>query len=92
MVYFGLRVAILTEHKGIQRKNFYKEAGLSTYGDWAILNKRYLALITINNIKDAVSDGRSPARNANYVPYSVEGGNSVLKTIAEQLAASAGGP
>ena len=36
----------------IQRKNFYKEAGLATYGDWAILNRRYLATITINNLKD----------------------------------------
>lgn len=37
----------------IQRKNFYKEAGLSTYGDHAIINKRYFALITINNLKDS---------------------------------------
>lgn len=36
----------------IQRKNFYKEAGLATYGDWAILNRRYLAIITIENLKD----------------------------------------
>jgi len=36
----------------IQRKNFYKEAGLATYGDWAILNRRYLATITIKNLKD----------------------------------------
>lgn len=37
----------------IQRQNFYKEAGLATYGDWAIINKRYLAIITIDNLKDA---------------------------------------
>ena len=36
----------------IQRKNFYKEAGLATYGDWAILNRRYLATIKIENLKD----------------------------------------
>ncbi|MDR0675786.1 MAG: hypothetical protein LBF97_01950, partial [Elusimicrobiota bacterium] len=36
----------------IQRKNFYKEAGLATYGDWAVLNRRYLALIAIENLKD----------------------------------------
>lgn len=36
----------------IQRKNFYKEAGIATYGDSATLNKRYLALIKIINIKD----------------------------------------
>lgn len=39
----------------IQRKNFYKEAGLATYGDWAILNRRYLALITIDNLKDSTN-------------------------------------
>lgn len=39
----------------IQRKNFYKEAGLATYGDWAILNRRYLALITIENLKDSTN-------------------------------------
>ena len=36
----------------IQRKNFYKEAGLATYGDWAVLNRRYLAIIAIENLKD----------------------------------------
>jgi len=35
----------------IQRKNFYKEAALATYGDWAILNKRYIGRITIDNIR-----------------------------------------
>lgn len=39
----------------IQRKNFYKEAGLATYGDWAILNRRYLALITIDHLKDSTN-------------------------------------
>lgn len=39
----------------IQRKNFYKEAGLSTYGDHAIINKRYFALITIDNLKDTTN-------------------------------------
>lgn len=37
----------------IQRRNFYKEAGLSTYGDWNVLNKKYLGIIRINNLKDA---------------------------------------
>jgi len=41
----------------IQRKNFYKEAGLATYGDWAVLNRRYLALIRIKGLKDT-TDGR----------------------------------
>lgn len=36
----------------IQRKNFYKEAGLATYGDWAVMNRRYLALIRIKGLKD----------------------------------------
>ena len=39
----------------IQRKNFYKEAGLATYGDWAILNRRYLATIKIKNLKDTTN-------------------------------------
>lgn len=43
----------------IQRKNFYKEAGICTYGDWAVLNRRYLALIKIDNLKD-----RNNRRNA----------------------------
>jgi hypothetical protein len=42
----------------IQRKNFYKEAGLATYGDWAVLNRRYLALIKIDNLKD-INNARS---------------------------------
>lgn len=41
----------------IQRKNFYKEAGLATYGDWAVLNRRYLALIRIKGLKDT-TEGR----------------------------------
>lgn len=36
----------------IQRKNFYKEAGIASWGDYAVLNKRYLAVIKIKNIKD----------------------------------------
>jgi hypothetical protein len=36
----------------IQRKNFFKEAGIATYGDWAVLNRRYLAIIKIENLKD----------------------------------------
>jgi hypothetical protein len=32
--------------------NVYKEAGLATYGDWAVLNRRYLAIIAIRNLKD----------------------------------------
>jgi len=35
----------------IQRKNFYKEAALATYGDWSILNKRYMGLIKITNLR-----------------------------------------
>jgi hypothetical protein len=40
----------------IQRKNFYKEAGLATYGDWAVMNRRYLALIRIKGLKDTTGD------------------------------------
>ena len=35
----------------IQRKNFYKEAALATYGDWAILNKRYMGVIKIKGLR-----------------------------------------
>ena len=40
----------------IQRKNFYKEAGLATYGDWAVMNRRYLALIRIKGLKDTTGE------------------------------------
>ena len=36
----------------IQRQQFYKEAGLASYGDWACLNKRYLGIIKITGLKD----------------------------------------
>lgn len=36
----------------IQRKNFYKEAGIASYGDWALLNRRYLGIIKIKGMKD----------------------------------------
>lgn len=36
----------------IQRKNFYKEAGIATYGDWVVLNRRFLAIVKIENMKD----------------------------------------
>lgn len=35
----------------IQRKNFYKEAAMSSYGDWATLQKRYIGQITINGLR-----------------------------------------
>ena len=31
-----------------------KEAALATYGEWHCINRRYLGLITINNMKDKV--------------------------------------
>ncbi len=40
----------------IQRKNFYKEVGLATYGDWAVMNRRYLALIRIKGLKDTTGE------------------------------------
>ena len=48
---FGTLVPFLSTGL-IQRKNFYKEAGLATFGDWAVINKRYLATIVIDNLKD----------------------------------------
>jgi hypothetical protein len=35
----------------IQRKNFYKEAALSSYGDHALLNKKYMGIIKISNLR-----------------------------------------
>ncbi len=35
----------------IQRKNFYKEAGLMTLGDYAVLNPKYLSIIKITGLK-----------------------------------------
>lgn len=35
----------------LQRKNFYKEAGLASFGDWQVLNNKYCGLIKINNIR-----------------------------------------
>lgn len=35
----------------IQRKNFYKEAGLATFGDYKALNPEYLGIIEISNIR-----------------------------------------
>lgn len=37
----------------IARKNFYKEAGLASYGDYAVLNRRYMSIIKIKNLKDS---------------------------------------
>lgn len=35
----------------LQRKNFYKEAGLASFGDYVILNQGYFGLIKIANIR-----------------------------------------
>lgn len=40
----------------IVRKNFYKEVGIASYGDWALLNQRYLGIIQIDNIKDGAAN------------------------------------
>lgn len=48
---FGTLVPFLSTGL-IQRKNFYKEAGLATFGDWAVINKRYLATVKILHLKD----------------------------------------
>ena len=36
----------------IQKKTFHKEAGIATYGDWQVLNRRFLAIVKIKNMKD----------------------------------------
>lgn len=48
----------------IQRKQFYKEAGIASYGDWACLNRRYLGIIKIINMKDVTQDLKAPAAGA----------------------------
>ncbi len=35
----------------LQRKNFYKEAGLASFGDYVVLNPGYFGLIQIQNIR-----------------------------------------
>jgi len=35
----------------LQRKNFYKEAGLASFGDWQVLNNKYFGMIDIVNIR-----------------------------------------
>jgi len=35
----------------LQRKNFYKEAGLASFGDYVILNQQYFGLIKVSNIR-----------------------------------------
>lgn len=41
----------------IQRKNFYKEAGIATYGDYHVLNRRFLAIVKLSNLKDIATQG-----------------------------------
>ena len=38
----------------LQRKNFYKEAGLATFGDYVILNNGYFGQIVVSNIRGLV--------------------------------------
>jgi hypothetical protein len=35
----------------LQRKNFYKEAGLANYGDYQVLNPGYFGIIQVDNIR-----------------------------------------
>lgn len=45
----------------IQRKNFYKEAGLMTLGDNRVLNSNYFGIIRIKNLKDTTEESPAPA-------------------------------
>lgn len=49
----------------IQRKQFFKEAGIASYGDWACLNRRYLGIIKIINMKDVTQDLKVAATTSN---------------------------
>ena len=35
----------------IQRKNFYKEAGIASYQDWQVLNNKYFGRVELSNIR-----------------------------------------
>ena len=50
-IVFGNFVPFVTSGV-IQRKNFYKQSGLQTYGQWATINKQYLGKVTIKNLED----------------------------------------
>jgi hypothetical protein len=40
----------------IARKNFYTEAALATFGDYNVLNRKYLTLIRIKNLKETTEE------------------------------------
>lgn len=44
----------LTSTGVIQRKNFYSEVGIATYGDVGVFNKKYLGIIKVTGLKDSV--------------------------------------
>lgn len=44
----------LTSTGVIQRKNFYQEVGIATYGDVGVFNKKYLGIIKVTGLKDSV--------------------------------------
>jgi len=47
---FGVLVPFWTTGV-IQRKNFYKEAGIASYQDWQVLNNKYFGRVDISNIR-----------------------------------------
>lgn len=47
---FGVLVPFWTTGV-IQRKNFYKEAGIASYQDWQVLNNKYFGRVNISNIR-----------------------------------------
>jgi hypothetical protein len=47
---FGVLVPFWTTGV-IQRKNFYKEAGIASYQDWQVLNNKYFGRVAISNIR-----------------------------------------
>jgi len=49
-VAFGVLVPFFSTGS-LQRKNFYKEAGLASFGDYQVLNPKYFGIIQINNIR-----------------------------------------
>lgn len=67
----------------IQRKQFYKEAGIASYGDWACLNRRYLGIIKIINMKDVTQDLKVTAAASTAVDTSTGKTDTTDKTDGE---------
>lgn len=64
----------------IQRKQMYKEAGIASYGDWSLLNKRYLGIIRIKNMKDVTADLKNVKTQTSDSTVVLDNGNADPET------------